>query len=112
LNPLISFPTYPLIFLLFPSSLNEGFLAKAMTAASESVEGAAVSVEALLAGREVVGRILPIAFGLLGLQVFYYGRYLIIIIIVTFTNINIIIIVIIIVVFITGCTRPWALFRC
>eukprot|EP00596_Hydrurales_sp_CCMP1899_P005210 CAMPEP_0119051770 /NCGR_PEP_ID=MMETSP1177-20130426/73275_1 /TAXON_ID=2985 /ORGANISM="Ochromonas sp, Strain CCMP1899" /LENGTH=724 /DNA_ID=CAMNT_0007031091 /DNA_START=367 /DNA_END=2541 /DNA_ORIENTATION=- len=50
------------------NSLNEGFLAKAMMAAGGSVDGAAVSVEALVAGREVVGRLLPIAFGLLGLQ--------------------------------------------
>jgi Zn-dependent protease len=50
------------------NSLNPGFLEKALTAASGSVDGAAVSVEALLAGREVVGRLLPIAFGLIGLQ--------------------------------------------
>lgn len=50
------------------NSLNPLFLEKAMTAATGSVDGAAVSVEALLAGREVVGRLLPIAFGLVGLQ--------------------------------------------
>ena len=50
------------------NSLNPDFLAKAMTAASGSVDGAAVTVEALVAGREVVGRLLPIVFGLVGLQ--------------------------------------------
>ena len=50
------------------NSLNEGFLAKAMLAATGSVDGAAVTVEALVAGREVVGRLLPVAFGLVGLQ--------------------------------------------
>ena len=59
------------------NSLNPLFLEKAMTAASGSVDGAAVSVEALLAGREVVGRLLPVAFGLLGLQAVHdFGHYI------------------------------------
>lgn len=51
------------------NSLNEGFVSKAMEAATGSGEGAVVTAEALAAGREVVGRLLPVAFGLLGLQV-------------------------------------------
>ena len=49
------------------NSLNEGFVAKAMQAAG-SVDSATVTPEMLAAGREVVGRLLPVAFGLLGLQ--------------------------------------------
>jgi Zn-dependent protease len=51
------------------NSLNEGFVAKAMAAAAGSADGTTVTAEALAAGREVVGRLLPVAFGLLGLQV-------------------------------------------
>ena len=59
------------------NSLNEGFVAKAMLAAAATPEGGIVSTETLQAGKEVVSRLLPVAFGLLGLQIVHdLGHYI------------------------------------